>query len=160
MIDGLLDHGPDLREQLADGRIDVDGLARRMAARIPGSQHYPAEFADVIFEVSAFIDPVGALGYARGRIAPDRLESLGGKIQQIVENEWRLDRALVTATLLTGTKGQTEDERDPGSVDVAGDFAVWHSLAPERAGDALQALPAKHPLRTEIETRLGKEGAR
>lgn len=158
-IDVLLGQGPDLREQLADGRIDVDGLARRIASRLPGSQLYPAEFAEVIFEVSAGIDPVGALRYSRGKIAPHQLESLGSEVlQQVEENGWRLDRMLATAALLPASQKGRENEAPPGSVDLVGDFADWHSLAPEPAGEALNALPAKHPLRKSIEARIGKEG--
>ena len=157
----LLRNGPDLREQLADGRIDVDGLARRLASRIPVAKPYPAEFAEVVFEVSAGIDPVGALGYSRGKIAPAVLETLGSEAQQHVEDsEWCLDRMLATAALLPASKGNVGRPGRFGGADPAGDFVVWHSLAPERAMEALDALPKGHPLRKSIEAALSKEVSR
>ena len=160
-IDGLLDNGPDLREQLADGRIDVEGLARRVASRLPGSQHYPSEFAEVLFEESATIDPVGALKYADGKIAPDRLKSLGSEaFRRVEDDDWRLDRTLAIAALLPSSKAEGDEGEGSGGVDQAGDFVVWHSLAREQAGEALGALPVKHPLRISIEDGLRKEGSR
>lgn len=157
----LLRNGPDLREQLADGRIDVEGLARRLAPRLSGAQHYPAEFAGVIFEVSAGIDPVGALGYARGKIAPAVLETLGSEVQREVEDdEWCLDRVLMTAALLPAAKGDLDKTASPGRADPVADFVAWNSLAPERAAEALDALPKGHPMRRAIEAALGKEGSR
>jgi hypothetical protein len=152
MVAGLLKNGPDLREQLADGRIDVDGLARRLALRLPGAKLYPAEFAEVIFEVSAGIDPVGALGYSRGKIAPAVVETLSGEaLKKVEDDEWCLDRILTTAALLPAAKG------DSGPIT---DFVAWNSLAPERAAEALDALPKGHPLRKSIEAALNKEGSR
>jgi hypothetical protein len=157
----LLRNGPDLGEQLADGRIDVDGLARRLASRIPGIKSYPAEFAGVVFEVSASIDPVGALGYSRGKIAPAVAETLGRQAQQQVEDtEWCLDRMLATSALLPASSGGVDRIGSSGTAHPAGDFVVWHSLAPERAMEALDVLPKGHPLRKSIEAALSKEVSR
>jgi hypothetical protein len=160
-IDGLLADGPDLREQLADGRIDVEGFARRLGSRLSGSQLYPAAFAEVVFAVCAGIDPVGALSYSRGKIAPGTLDELGGEVLRKVEDdEWCLDRMLATSALLPASKGKVDRPDSSGGADPVGDFVVWHSLAPERATEALDALPKGHPLRRSIETALNKEGSR
>lgn len=157
----LLKNGPDLREQLADGRIDVDGLARRLASRLPSAKPYPAEFAEVVFEVSAGIDPVGALSYSRGKIAPAVLETLGSEAQRKVEdNEWCLDRMLTSAALLPATKDDVDKLGSSGRADPIGDFMMWNALAPQRATEALDALPKAHPLRKSIEATLNKEGSR
>ena len=154
----LLDHGPDLREQLADGRIDVDGLSRRVASRLPGSELYPAEFAEVIFEECAGIDPVGALSYSRGKIAREEMVTLGSEVLRKIESdEWCLDRVLATAALLPSGKGESGGS---GSADWAEDFVAWNSLAPELATEALSALSAEHPARKTIEEAFKKEGAR
>jgi hypothetical protein len=151
----LLANGPDLREQLADGRIDVDGFARRLGSRLSGSQLYPAEFAGVIFEISAGIDAMGALSYSRGKIAPGTLEELGGEVLRKVEDEeWCLDRMLATAALLPPAKGTAEKSASPGSIDPVADFVAWNSLAPDRAAEALDLLPKGHPLRKSIEAAL------
>jgi len=162
MVFGLLRNGPDLREQLADGRIDVEGFARRLGSRLAGSQLYPAEFAEVIFEMSADIDPVGALGYSRRKIAPAVVHTLGSEaLKKVEDNEWCLDRMLSTAALLPAAKVDGDKLGDAGSVDPVADFVVWNSIAPDRATEALDALPKGNSLRKSIEAALNnKEGSR
>jgi hypothetical protein len=88
-------------------------------------------------------------------------EILGRQTQQQVEDsEWCLDRMFATAALLPASNGGVDRLGNSGSADPAGDFVVWHSLAPERAMEALDALPKGHPLRKSIEAALNKEVSR
>jgi hypothetical protein len=61
---------------------------------------------------------------------------------------------------LPAAKGDFEKPASPGDVDPIADFVAWNSLAPERAAEALDALPKGHPLRKSIEAALNKEGSR
>ncbi|MCW1922128.1 hypothetical protein OKA05_06160 [Luteolibacter arcticus] len=150
-MERLLDRGPDMMEQLADGRIAVDEVARDLASRLPGSEHYPELFAEAVFEEAVSTDPAGALKYAEGKISPERLEQLGQEaLQSMFYNEPCLERIFEAAALLPANTSE------PGS--LTGDFMSWQAWAPDQAAAALDKLPARHPLRRRIEEALaGKE---
>ncbi len=152
----LLESGIDSYDQLADGQMSVEGVARRLAARVPGSERYPAEWAEAVFKEVAGIDPAGALRFAEGKVDPARLEELGDKVlKSLYYSEPRLDRIFEVASLLP-----VPADFHRGSP-LIGEFVVWKELAPEAAAECLLRLPAAHPLRLEIERGLvEKEGGR
>jgi hypothetical protein len=150
-VERLLEQGPDLLDQLADGRIEVEDIAQNLATRIPGIAEYPEALVEAVFEETSATDAVGALRYAEEKIGPQRLESPSARaMRSMMVYEERLDRVFGAAALLPSVEGEHGDLTDG--------FLKWQAFAPRQADECLRGLPASGPLRQAIEAKLaGKE---